>query len=1201
VLEQPGRPDELDVILYLRTAETGTPSRQIREQHLAGIVPLSDEVRAIERRYRPPWSLREEEEKLLAAGQSLAISPEDRARRDELNLEIDRRLSVMRREVHRSLELRTARERAEVTRHVESHGGRVNGSILVIHALDATIPAASLRSVAEHPLVKRIIKRSTPVDELDNSCPSVEYTAWWNDAGVYDGGSYDAGVIDSGLQGDHPAFSSVDFHTNGSALTDSLGHGTHVAGIIASGDATYQGTAHGLDKVFWAHRDDWFTAFEDLMNLASTTDTPEAINLSQGDGRANDVDYGDRDSFFDVFVENYNTMVVKSAGNGGWGVTTITHPAPAYNLIAVANMDDQDTLGRADDVRSTQSSVGPTLDGRWKPDLSAPGSDIMSTHANWDDTTAAPKCNRNRTADNDFADCSGTSMAAPHVTGAIVLMEDGGNHTPMAQKAVLINTADWWDSAGTDATGDDGQVTATSGYATNDWDEAYGWGYIDMWESHFNRGDYFTGSLVPRNDTAVEDDYKLYAGQMFVNEKATLVWQKRGVYAGDSAPTTTYSLADLNLRLYDETDGTLDDVETDGDDNVHQVAATDDVSAVIKVYAWSTSFSGATTEDFALAVEENFAAVDFPDSFGGIGNWPSTVQPGEQFTVEFWVRNDSDIASHGNSFDLILPVGFSRVSGADPASVGSAPGAAGFSDSATWTIQAPITEGPATIQVQHSHSSYAEDYGPHTWNMGTTVVTDIIPPTPDPMTWGTEPFELNTSQIQMVATTASDPHGPIAYYHEYMGSPTGGTGGSHSGWVDQTNTDSGLLPNHEYCYRIWARDNPTTTPNLTAPSATSCDYTAIETPTGITFGTITTSSIQARSTNTPSNLTFGSSGLNVHNVTTGDASGWKRNNDLWTSPGLTANSPYTFRAYARNGDGTTTPFTPLTVKYTLARVPVAGTIFPPNDTVLRVTWDTNGNPAGTEYLAENLTTGTDSGWTTLTTWDSGPLVCGNPYTFQVRARNGDLVETVTLSLGNAVAGLDFEGDGLPDCVDPDDDDDGAEDVNDCRPLDASVWAVPGEARNVHLTHTAGVTQLMWQPPVAPGTSAPLFYDTIESKSANLWGPADGRCLEQDDWDMSASHADLPSPGVMFFFLTRPQNRCGDGDVGVGQGAGGAPIPRNVLDCGCAHAMCDEGDPLDPACDPCVASICAVDDYCCSTYWDHICVGEVASVCGEACP
>lgn len=51
----------------------------------------------------------------------------------------------------------------------------------------------------------------------------------------------------------------------------------------------------------------------------------------------------------------------------------------------------------------------------------------------------------------------------------------------------------------------------------------------------------------------------------------------------------------------------------------------------------------------------------------------------------------------------------------------------------------------------------------------------------------------------------------------------------------------------------------------------------------------------------------------------------------------------------------------------------------------------------------------------------------------------------------------------------------------------------------------------------------------------------------------------------------------------------------------SHDRCDTGPAMtQPSCDPCVESICGADPYCCSTYWDSICVGEVGSICNQPC-
>ena len=86
---------------------------------------------------------------------------------------------------------------------------------------------------------------------------------------------------------------------------------------------------------------------------------------------------------------------------------------------------------------------------------------------------------------------------------------------------------------------------------------------------------------------------------------------------------------------------------------------------------------------------------------------------------------------------------------------------------------------------------------------------DNDPPSPDPMTWATTPYGSGSTEITMVATTASDISG-VEYYFEC----TAGAG-HDSGWQDGTiYADTGLEPSTSYTYRVMARDksanqNPT--------------------------------------------------------------------------------------------------------------------------------------------------------------------------------------------------------------------------------------------------------------------------------------------------------------------------------------------------------------------------------------------------------
>ncbi|MGH9867003.1 MAG: right-handed parallel beta-helix repeat-containing protein, partial [Candidatus Polarisedimenticolia bacterium] len=91
----------------------------------------------------------------------------------------------------------------------------------------------------------------------------------------------------------------------------------------------------------------------------------------------------------------------------------------------------------------------------------------------------------------------------------------------------------------------------------------------------------------------------------------------------------------------------------------------------------------------------------------------------------------------------------------------------------------------------------------------------------------------------------------------------------------------------------------------------------------------------------------------------------------------------------------------------------------------------------------------------------------------------------------------------------------------------------------------------------------------------------------------------PPPGSFFWYLVSATGIYGEGGVGAGSLG-----PRQILSSGpctgsfCPHDKCMQGDPLSTNCGGCVASICAVDPYCCNTAWDNICVGEVRTVCNN---
>jgi len=87
---------------------------------------------------------------------------------------------------------------------------------------------------------------------------------------------------------------------------------------------------------------------------------------------------------------------------------------------------------------------------------------------------------------------------------------------------------------------------------------------------------------------------------------------------------------------------------------------------------------------------------------------------------------------------------------------------------------------------------------------------------------------------------------------------------------------------------------------------------------------------------------------------------------------------------------------------------------------------------------------------------------------------------------------------------------------------------------------------------------------------------------------------MTAPRSMFTMLVVPS-------IGRSLAAGGHVLSSAEISCG-SHDKCTSGDALAGVGGSCEASVCAVDPFCCTTAWDGACVAEVRTVCGSlACP
>ncbi|GII62522.1 serine protease [Sphaerisporangium krabiense] len=263
---------------------------------------------------------------------------------------------------------------------------------------------------------------------LDKSVPQIGAPEAW--AKGLTGKGVTVAVLDSGFDPDHPDLKGVisqSANFSDEPNTDDLvGHGTHVASIVAgSGQASggkYKGVAPDAKIAFGKVGGEYGIDESDLiagMEWAATEVKARAVNVSIGGPDGRDLDPVEQ--AVNTLSEETGTLFVIAAGNDG--PRSIGSPGSADAALTVGAVDKNDAL-------ADFSSQGPRVgDGAVKPDITAPGVDITAANAG-----GAPA--------NPYAAHSGTSMATPHVVGAAaILAQRHPDWNGARLKAALISSA----------------------------------------------------------------------------------------------------------------------------------------------------------------------------------------------------------------------------------------------------------------------------------------------------------------------------------------------------------------------------------------------------------------------------------------------------------------------------------------------------------------------------------------------------------------------------------------------------------------------------------------------------------------------------------------------------------------------------------------------------------------------------------------
>ena len=465
-----------------------------------------------------------------------------------------------------------------------------------------------------------------------------------NHNGGLDGTGEVGALSDSGLDQDHGDFNNRirgvyhNYGPDNSAADANSGHGTHVAGTMfgdGSGDSSTLGVAPNATFHFYQLEHDpsgQLARWGSLYDMFRDSHQKNAHVQSNSWGAQSSWGQYTSDSrSADSFLNDYDDfLVLFAAGNeGSQGAQSIAPPATAKNVLTVG----ASTTGRPGTASVGQvasfSSIGPTADGRIKPDLVAPGVQICSPRAEEAQNPAGWSCSSARhsgTTTPLYMSADGTSSATPVVGGAALLARQFlrtelsiSNPDSALIKAVLINGA---------------RDMGTANVPNMD----EGWGQLDLEESLYPHDGVIAKNIFYDTSQTLSPGLSYaynYAIDGSYGIDVTLVWNDR---EGSSSATQSASrlVNDLDL-VVTSPDGTTykgndfaNGFSTTGGskDSLNNVERVRLASGATGDWTISVAHSGGSQQGYALVISAvgNENPISDLAVFGG-SIWASQLTP----------------------------------------------------------------------------------------------------------------------------------------------------------------------------------------------------------------------------------------------------------------------------------------------------------------------------------------------------------------------------------------------------------------------------------------------------------------------------------------------------------------------------------------------------------------------------------------------
>jgi subtilisin family serine protease len=375
---------------------------------------------------------------------------------------------------------------AELHELLRENGIEIGAEMARLGALKVELPVDAIAALARSGATRYLSldKEVRVLGHIERTTGTAEMRSQVHNLGL-DGTGIGVAVLDSSIYAEHILFSAkegyrrvnvnIDFTGKGIDRNDHYGHGTHVAGLLAGSDTRdinlepYRGIApnaqllnlqvldsKGVGSVSGVLRAlDWVLANQARYNI-------RVANLSLGmpaiDSYRNDPLCRSVRKLVDAGI-----VVVAAAGNDGKDASgreiygRIHSPGNEPSAITVGATNTLGTDARLDDNMASYSSRGPTrsywkdtagtkhYDNVIKPELVAPGNKLVSAQGKDNylvEQNPQLDAARTLTDNRDLMYLSGTSMAAPIVSGAAALMlQANPKLTPNMVKLILMYTA----------------------------------------------------------------------------------------------------------------------------------------------------------------------------------------------------------------------------------------------------------------------------------------------------------------------------------------------------------------------------------------------------------------------------------------------------------------------------------------------------------------------------------------------------------------------------------------------------------------------------------------------------------------------------------------------------------------------------------------------------------------------------------------